>query len=320
MTRVTLDATGAEMSSRTTAPRRVLLPAGALDRLAELGGVPSPAARMRAANATVENLRDRLGERVQPARPADSAMDPAWEETLRAAGLISGAAGAAQVTSMGRAVLDVWHRPDLVIELELLLSTRRGRTRVRSWHRNLGEWVVCLSTTDGRRFELARLSAEDWWLELERAVCVDHEELLPVAESEVVLPAVLETPWELLVATGEAVIAHRADLLDQLVGDHAGATLAGETPAALTSAGHGEVRAWHELLETASRGRLHGAVLGRSERGRPSAGIVEWVLLPDGWRSLTALRRDGQHIVRIERRGPGDLGRDLGMLAAEVAT
>ena len=46
--------------------------------------------------------------------------------------------------------------------------------------------------------------------------------------------------------------------------------------ATLEACDDADVRRWHEQLESTSRGRLHAAVMGRSERGRPGAGIVEW--------------------------------------------
>jgi hypothetical protein len=130
----------------------------------------------------------------------------------------------------------------------------------------------------------------------------------------------METPWELLLATGEAVRRRRHDLLDQLVSDHTGTTLAGGAPGTVRVADDRDVRRWLERLETLSRGRLHAAVMGRSGRGRPGAGVVEWVLLPDGWRSLRPFTRDGWTMVRIERREAADLPRELSLLAAEVTS
>jgi hypothetical protein len=49
------------------------------------------------------------------------------------------------------------------------------------------------------------------------------------------------------------------------------------------------------------------------------AGVVEWVLLPDGWRSLTPVIRDGWEMVRLQRVGPRALPRALARLAAGVA-
>lgn len=222
-------------------------------------------------------------------------------------------------TEEGRAVLTVWHAPTLAVDLEVLVRLSRGTVRVRSWHRNLDDWVVCLSTGDGLAFELAWLAAEDWWLELGRAAHVDTATLRG-SQYATPLPMVLDTPWELLLATGEAVRHHRTDLLDAMVADHAGTTLAGDSPDAVESATDADVRLWHEQLEVDARGRLHAAVMGRSRRGRPAAGIVEWVLLCDGWRSLTPFARDGWTMVRIERRSVVDLPRELAVRAAEVTS
>lgn len=326
MTHVTLDAEGNDVAEAIVPPSRRLLSAGALDRLAALGGVPSPAGELATASASVDSLGDRLGSvgggdaaanaghESEPQAPKHE--DPDVDAVLAEAGLVD----AGELTETGRAVLDVWHHPSIAVELELLLATRRGKVRVRSWHRNQDTWVVCLSTADGRSFELTWLASDDWWLELGRATWVDPQRFAPAAESDQPLPDVIETPWELLLATGESVGRNRVELIDQLVADYAGRTRSGGSTDALVPAADSDVRTWHEALERTSRGRLHAAVLGRSERGRPGAGIVEWVLFADGWRSLTSFRDDGWHMVRIERRGPQDLGRDLAVLAAELTT
>lgn len=319
-----LDARGFEVEEQAVAPRRVLLSARALDRLADRGGVESPAVQLATTSAGVESVGDRLGSvdgpetsnGCAPAHRGDVEDEPGLDAVLVEAGLVLGD----QVTETGRAVLDVWHRPALAVELEMLLATRRGRVRVRSWHRSLGAWVVCLSTADGRTFELTWCAVDDWWLELGRAAWVDPARFPADDGPADTLPDVIETPWELLLATGEAVGRNRVDLVDQLVADHAGRTSAGGTVHGLVPAAGRDVRTWHLALERTSRGRLHAAVLARSELGRPGAGIIEWVLFPDGWRSLTAFRRDGWNMVRIERRGPQDLGRDLAVLAAELTS
>lgn len=331
MSAVVLGADGQEVEERTVTPRRVRLPRAAIDRLAELVGVESPAAQMAASRGTVEGLGARLGalgpRPASPAEDGDASGDtgdtgaPATvegvddvDDLLAAAGLVDDGAP----TEEGRAVMTVWHGPALAVELEMLLVLRRGRPRVRSWHRNLDDWVVCLSTGDGRTYELAWLSADDWWLELGRASWVAPD-LLRETPAGDPLPDVLETPWELLLATGEAVQRHRTELLDQMVADYAGRTRSGAADD-LEVAADADVRRWHEQLETAARGRLHAAVMGRSERGRPGAGIVEWVLFADGWRSLEPFERDGWRMVRMERRGPVDLSRELAVRAAEVTS
>ncbi|MDR7255235.1 hypothetical protein J2X46_004237 [Nocardioides sp. BE266] len=329
MSAVLLDAEGNEVEPRRVTPRRVRLPRAALDRLAELAGVPSPAEQMVVSSGSLESLGDRLGSLGQePERPevpaeehAEELTDEATDEVadldalLAASGLLDGGTPSQE----GGAVLTVWHSPALAVELELLVSLARGKARVRSWHRNLDDWVVCLSTADGATFELTWLSADDWWLELGRAAWIDTRTLSADTADEP-LPAVVETSWDLLLATGEAVQRRRFELLDQMVSDYSGMTLAGPDLEHLETADDGDVRRWHEQLESASRGRLHAAVMGRSERGRPGAGIVEWVLFHDGWRSLTPFTRDGWAMVRIERQEPTDLPRALAVLAAEVAS
>lgn len=320
MNAILLGAEGHEVEQRTVTPRRVRLSRAALDRFAELAGVESPAAQMVASSGSLDTLGDRLGNLGDDARPApsDDAPDPVdsdLDDVLATAGLVDGGVP----TEEGGAVLTVWHAPVLAVELEMLVSLRRGKVRVRSWHRNLDDWVVCLSTGDGQTFELSWLSADDWWLELGRAAYVDTSTLGAAPDAEPI-PAVVETPWDLLLATGEAVQRRRFELLDQMVSDYSGLTLAGDAPGTLETADDADVRRWHEQLESSSRGRLHAAVMGRSERGRPGAGIVEWVLFHDGWRSLTPFRRDGWNMVRIEQKSPVDLPRELAVRAAAVTS
>ncbi len=323
MTAVELDARGHEVDHGTIAPRRVRLTRAATDRFAALAGVESPAAQMIASSGSLDTLDDRLGALGQAAPPGQEGpvgVDAAsttsdLDAVLVVAGLVEEGAPSAE----GSAVLTVWHAPALAVELEMLIALRRGTVRIRSWYRNLDDWVVGLSTCDGTTFELSWLSADDWWLELGRAAHVDTATLAAGAD-EHPLPQVIETPWDLLLATGEAVQRRRLELLDQMASDHTGMTLAGATLDGLETAEDPDVRRWHEQLESSSRGRLHAAVMGRSGRGRPGVGIVEWVLFHDGWRSLTPFTREGWNMVRIERKGPVDLPRELAVRAAGVTS
>ena len=323
MNAILLDAQGNEVEQRSVTPRRVRLSRAAIDRFAALAGVESPAAQMVTSTGSLDSLGDRLGTLgsdsvPEPRDAGDAAMPDAGadlDEVLVAASLVDDGAP----TEEGRAVLTVWHAPVLAVELEMLVVLRRGKVRVRSWHRNLDDWVVCLSTGDGDTFELSWLSADDWWLELGRAAFVDTRQL-SAASADEPIPDVVETPWDLLLATGEAVQRRRFELLDQMASDYSGMTLTGASLDSLETADDSDVRRWHEQLESTSRGRLHAAVMGRSERGRPGAGIVEWVLFHDGWRSLTPFKRDGWNMVRIERRSPVDLPRELAVRAAEVTS
>lgn len=311
MNAILLDAQGNEVEERTIAPRRVRLPRAAIDRFSDLAGVDSPAAQMVASTGSLDTLGDRLGTPDADTASPESDLDG----VLVAAGLVADGGP----TVEGGAVLTVWHAPALAVELEMLVALRRGKVRVRSWHRNLDDWVVCLSTGDGHTFELSWLCADDWWLELGRAAYVDTATLSTSTYADP-LPDVIETPWDLLLATGEAVQRRRFELLDQMASDYTGTTLTGGSIDALESADDTDVRRWHEQLESSSRGRLHAAVTGRSERGRPGLGIVEWVLFHDGWRALTPFTRDGWNMVRIERKSPVDLPRELAVRAAEVTS
>ena len=324
MSTVVLDARGQEVEQRSVTPRRVRLTRAAVDRFAELAGVESPAAQMVASTGSLDSLGDRLGtlgQDLAPAQPTPAggagAAPPEsdLDDVLVAAGLVEDGVP----TTEGGAVLTVWHTPAIAVELEMLVALRRGKVRVRSWHRNLDDWVVCLSTGDGTTFELSWLSADDWWLELGRAAYVDTATLSESTYANP-LPDVIETPWDLLLATGEAVQRRRFELLDQMASDYSGTTLTGASPETLGTADDGDVRRWHEQLESSSRGRLHAAVMGRSERGRPGVGIVEWVLFHDGWRALTPFGRNGWNMVRIERRSPVDLPRELAVRAAGVTS
>lgn len=324
MNAILLDAQGNEVEQRTIAPRRVRLTRAAVDRFAELAGVESPAAQMVASTGSIDTLGDRLGTLGQDVAPGEqhpagggqpAAPESDLDESLVAAGLVHDGAP----TTEGGAVLTVWHAPALAVELEMLVVLRRGKVRVRSWHRNLDDWVVCLSTGDGNTFELSWLSADDWWLELGRAAYVDTATLSASTYADP-LPDVIETPWDLLLATGEAVQRRRFELLDQMASDYSGMTLTGDSLETLQTVDDSDVRRWHEQLESSSRGRLHAAVMGRSERGRPGVGIVEWVLFHDGWRALTPFKRDGWNMVRIERKSPVDLPRELAVRAAEVTS
>ncbi len=320
MNAILLDAEGNEVEQRTITPRRVRLPRAAIDRLARLAGVASPAEQMVTSSASLDGLGQRLGSlggagEATPPEAQTRVADTDLDEVLTAATLVEDGVPSEE----GRAVLTVWHAPVLAVELEMLVSLKRGKVRVRSWHRNLDDWVVCLSTGDGEFFELSWLSADDWWLELGRAAHVDTRTLRAADDAEPV-PDVVETPWDLLLATGEAIQRRRFELLDQMVSDYSGRTLAGDSLDTLGTADDSDVRRWHQQLESSSRGRLHAAVMGRSERGRPGAGIVEWVLFPDGWRALTPFTRSGWNMVRIERVGPVDLPRALAVRAAEVCS
>jgi hypothetical protein len=315
---VTIDAGGAVVTGGEVATQRVRLSRAAVDRLADVAGVESPVDQLLA-REQMSSGAGRLGG-APAVPPVGASSEGEVDDVLERAGLL--AAGAP--TAAARAVLTTWHAPSLAVDLEVLVDLARGRARVRSHHRRLGDRVVCLSTAGGAALELAWSPVARWGAELGRAARVDLATLRPARgsgsgswpEAEAA-PDVVETPWDLLLASGEAVRAGRPDLLDRMVADHPATTLAGRRPDLLDDAGVDDVRRWHEQLESTSRGRLHAAVLGRGSRGAV-VGVVEWVLLPDGWRSLTPFTRDGWAMVRLQRVRPRDLPRALAPLAAGV--
>ena len=69
MNAIVLDVEGNEVEERTIAPRRVRLGRAAIDRLAELAGVQSPAAQMIASTGSLDSLGDRLGTLGQDVAP-----------------------------------------------------------------------------------------------------------------------------------------------------------------------------------------------------------------------------------------------------------
>lgn len=323
MSAVLLDAEGNEVEERKVQPSRVLLSKAAVDRLAELCGAESPTQQMLASSGSLETIAERLGglgADPAPESTEEAADEPgpglAIDQVLADAGLLD---DDGVPTEQGRAILTVWHSPTLAVEIEQLLVLRKGRVRIRAWHRNRDGWVVCLATVDGKRFELTWLSAEDWWLELGRAAYLDVRRLDDPPTSLEPLPDVIETPWELLLATGEAATRRRPELLDPLVANYSGMTTGGDSDA-LAAVDDATARQWHDTLGRGSRGRLHAAIIGRSENDRPGAGLVEWVLFHDGWRSLEAFKRDGWNMVRVQRKGPADLPRELAVRAATVTS
>jgi hypothetical protein len=308
---VTIDTRGAVVAHGDVATQRVRLSRAAVDRLADVAGVASPVDQLLAREPTSSGVGRLGGAPAVP--PAEGEVDDVLERN----GLLASGAP----TAAARAVLTTWHAPSLAVDLEVLVDLARGRARVRSHHRCLGDRVVCLSTAGGAALELAWSPVAKWGAELGRAARVDLDTVRPAPDSgsdSEAAPDVVETPWDLLLATGEAVRAGRPDLLARMVADHPATTLGGCRPDLLDDAGVDDVRRWHEQLESTSRGRLHAAVMGRGRRGA-AAGVVEWVLLPDGWRSLTPFTRDGWAMVRLQRVRPRDLPRALAPLAAGVA-
>ncbi|MGN0065841.1 MAG: hypothetical protein ACI379_16520 [Nocardioides sp.] len=311
MTTVTLSTTGEVVEPPQTPVVRLTASADELALVSSLCGVESPVAEMLRGGAVSEALGERLGATAAVPEPSDP------DEVL------AGAVQHGLVTTEGEpepalaAALALWHGADLAVEFDLLVQIGAGRARVRSWHRAAGGRVVCVSTVDGLTTEVSWLAVEDWWKEIARVVVVP-----PAPDKEravgTELPRVVETPWELLLGTGEAVVSGRGELARQMVDDHTGLVRGGDVVGGTREADDQQALDWLATLAAPARARMHAVVLARGTHRPPGAAVVEWVLHADRWRSLTPYVDDGWRMVRVAEVDPVDLSGRVAALAAEV--
>lgn len=220
-----------------------------------------------------------------------------------------------------QAALAPWRTPIWSVWIELHVALAGGPVILTAWHRQAGGRVLCVATIDRRTFELSWTDVAGWPTELARLVDVDAERLAGVAgrsgqpghpgprqpSGSVGLPDDLEVPWELLVASGEAVREGRPDLVPPLVAEHG---LPPDRPTA-----H-----WLCALQDASRGRLCATVAGPGPRAGHGVGLVQWALFADGWRALEPGRRpDGVPTARIRRVPAAGLGSHVGACITRLA-
>jgi hypothetical protein len=171
----------------------------------------------------------------------------------------------------------------IVVTLDLAL-TRGGTT---SWSRAVhvphGS-VVDIAVAGDDRVSTRRISVRRWAAELtETCRCVAHDRpAYPPDDSP-------DLPWELVVASGAALADRRAGLYAELLGRL--------DPAA---------RAQLDRLHRGTVGRLRASGTAGRRVGR-----LSWVLVADGWRALTPYAVGGSAMVRLERRRPEDLARQV---------
>ena len=194
--------------------------------------------------------------------------------------------------------------PTLALDIDIAA----GATQVKAWHRHGGGAVASLSTCDGIVFELAWFPLAQWTAELARVTEVPED--LPVSTSHV--PASLDVPYALADAVGEALRSGRSDLVPVLLQHTDGDVLADGEPVDAAVAASA-VSAVH----TESRGRLRMLAAEVSERTTTSVGVVSWVLLRDGWHSLTPRHDDGARVA-VELVDPDDLAHALAPVLAQV--
>ncbi len=289
--------------------RRLALTLPELRHVADLaGGAPLPFDLHPAAGADSDAgaLSGRLG--ASRGSTEDSAYSDALgtlhdaEETLRRRGLVTddgadpGLVGAVGLLATPRLALD--------------LDVAAGATQVKAWHRQSGGAVASLSTCDGIVFELAWFPVEQWTAELARVTTVPED--LPLTTSHV--PAHLDVPYALADTIGEALRSGRSDLVPVLASQAEGEVRADGDPL-----GAAEASTALAAVHTESRGRLRILAAEVAEGATASVGVVSWVLLNDGWHSLTPRHDDGAR-VSVSRVEPDDLATALAPVLAQVST
>jgi hypothetical protein len=287
--------------------RRLALTLPELRLVAELaGGAPLPFDLATADAPGAGSLSGRLGQSrgsVEDSAYSDALgtlHDP--HDTLRRRGLLTdegadpGLVGAVGLLATPRLALDI--------------DVAAGSMQVKAWHRHSGGAVASLSTCDGIVFELAWFPADQWTVELARVTAVPED--LPLSASHV--PAHLDVPYALADSIGEALRSGRSDLVPVLIGQADGAVLADGEPL-----GDAEAAAAVSAVHSESRGRLRILAAEVAERATTAVGVVSWVLLRDGWHSLTPRHDDGARVA-IGRVDPDDLATELAPVLAQVTT
>jgi len=305
-------------------PRRVALTLPELRLLAEkAGGAPlpfDPAEPGEPGGPGEPGERNPLESRLGQTRGAadDEAYlsalgtlhDPVESLTRRGL-LVEDPAGGVVADEGVVGALGLLATPATAVDLDVVL----GRIRGRAWHRQRGNAVATLATTDGLVFELAWFDSEQWPSELGRVAALPEDlNLEPSAAPELV-----DLPYELLDAGAEALRTGRSDLLGTIVAHHSGAVTGPDGDVVDDAA----VTALVSGLVAETEGRLR-ALVADIDAGASLAGVVRvvgvvsWVLLADGWRQLRAHQTDGARRVEVRRVQPADLAASLGPVLAEV--
>ena len=286
-------------------PRRLALTLPELRLVAELAGnAPLP---FDLVDPSVEGagLTGRLGQNrgssdhTAYTQALASLRDPA--DTLRRRGLLTddgaapGMVGAVGLLATPRLALDI--------------DVAAGGGQVKAWHRHADRAVATLSTCDGIVFELAWLPADQWTTELARVTAVPAD----VPQGRSAVPDDLDLPYSLVDAVGEALRAGRSDLLPVLVDRSEGGATAGGRPLDVTAAG-----AAVSALHTESRGRLRILAAEVDRERTTDVGVVSWVLLADGWHSITPRHDEDGPRVLVRRVDPAHLATELAPVLAQV--
>ena len=290
-------------------PRRLALTLPELRLVAELaGGAPLPFEHADELSADEPPAGGALADRLGGNRESEEAQAYATalgslhepDGTLQRRGLLTdgqldpGIAGAVGLLAT----------PSLALDIDVA----SGGAQVKAWHRYDRGAVATLSTCDGIVFELAWFPSGHWTDELARVTAVPED--LALRESAV--PALLDLPYAIVDAVGEAVRSGRTDLVPVLVSQSDQDVLA--DGAVLREA---EASAMVAAIHTESRGRLRILAAEIAEQ-TTDVGVVSWVLLADGWHSITPRHDGGVARVSLRRVDPADLATELAPVLAQV--
>ncbi|QIX28295.1 hypothetical protein ncot_18135 [Nocardioides sp. JQ2195] len=286
-------------------PRRLALTLPELRLLAEqAGGAPLPF-EIVTPGSGASALESRLGQSRTASEDqayADALAtlhDPA--EALAKRGLIvDGRADAGVVGALG-----LLAKPAVAVDIDLNIDGIRAK----AWHRQREGAVATLATTDGVVFELAWFESPHWSAELGRVPTLPEDHVT----EESTVPEVIDLPYELLDAGGEAVRSGRVDLLGTIVAHHTGGVL----DAAGESIDDSTVTSLVSALVGETRGRLR-ALVADIDAGGDVVGVVSWVLLADGWRTLRAHQVGDVNRVEVRRVEAAELAATLSPVLAEV--
>ena len=293
-------------------PRRVALTRPELDFLASAaGGAPLPFVAAETSSESASTFESRLGQSPGAAEDQSYANalttlhDPVDSLTRRGL-LTDGVADPGVIGALG-----LLATPAVAVDLDVSIDG----TRARAWHRQRGEAVATLATTDGLVFELAWFQSAHWPAELGRVAILPEDHGL----EESALPDLIDLPYELLDAGAEAVRTGRGDLLITVVAHHSGTCIdgAGEqvpdaTVASVVSA-----------LTSETRGRMRALVAdidAGADKRTGVVGVVSWVLLLDGWHVVRSHQSGGTNRVEIRRTNATELAADLGPTLAQVTS
>ncbi|WP_232679999.1 hypothetical protein [Nocardioides sp. R-C-SC26] len=302
-------------------PRRVTLTIAELRHAAALAGdAPLPFDVVEPEAAGQHALERRLGN-TDATSSAQTYLDvaralPDPERSLTGRGLVTDAG-----LDLGLAgALGLLATPHLAADLDVVVDD----VRFRAWHRQAGEAVAALATTDGIVFELAWFGVGSWGAEIARVAALPAEFDLETSS----VPRGLDLPYELADAVVEAGDRHRADLVRLLAARYDGA-VRDDQGAALDSARtiealdglmgetRGRLRALVARIDAPPADTVH-ATDGVGDEA-PPIGVRSWTLVRDGWRSLRP-HHDGDTLrIRADAVSPDQLAGDLALVLAELA-